>query len=286
MRALRHALTDTAEDLPGHSRSAAGGDAVRMTELRDRWRHLPKAPVEGWISLAGILVLTLALAWSIDDAAWVLGRDHFRTPGLDGRVGGRHRVHRREGRLGALADLSRRVAPCRAHRAALRRRRPAARSDLGHPVPGDRNVARRGVARPRPPQPVGHPGVRPLPADARAVHVGDRDVRRLHDVRPSAAAERDRARRHRPRREHGLHVPQPAHAARAVQPRRALPAHPVPRLRRGVRVAAASHRRPVGRVGAVPARRLGVHRRRRRRVALPHQHRIVGAARRGGPRGG
>ena len=48
-----------------------------MTELRERWRRLPKAPVEGWISLAGILVLTLALAWSIDDAAWVLGRDHF-----------------------------------------------------------------------------------------------------------------------------------------------------------------------------------------------------------------
>jgi len=48
-----------------------------MTELRERLRRLPKAPVEGWISLAGILVLTLALAWSLDDAAWVLGRDHF-----------------------------------------------------------------------------------------------------------------------------------------------------------------------------------------------------------------
>ena len=48
-----------------------------MTELRERVRRVPKAPVEGWISLAGILVLTLTLAWSIDDAAWVLGRDHF-----------------------------------------------------------------------------------------------------------------------------------------------------------------------------------------------------------------
>ena len=207
-------------------------------------------------------------------------------PGPDGRLGGRDRVHRCEGRLGSLADLSRRVAPGRAHRAAVRRRRPAARSDLVHPVPTDRNVGRRGVARPRDPQPVGHPGVRPLPADARAVHVGDGDVRRLHDVRPSAAAECDRARRHRARREHGLHVSQPAHAARAVQPGRALPAHPLPRLRRGVRMAAASHRRPVGRVGAVPARRLGVHRRGRRRVALPHQHRVVVAARRGGPWGG
>ena len=48
-----------------------------MTELRERVRRLPKAPVEGWISLVGILVLTLTLAWSIDDAAWVLGRDNF-----------------------------------------------------------------------------------------------------------------------------------------------------------------------------------------------------------------
>ena len=48
-----------------------------MTELRERVRRLPKAPVEGWISLVGILVLTLTLAWSIDGAAWVLGRDQF-----------------------------------------------------------------------------------------------------------------------------------------------------------------------------------------------------------------
>ena len=48
-----------------------------MTEMRERLRRLPKAPVEGWISLVAILVLTLTLAWSIDDAAWVLGRDHF-----------------------------------------------------------------------------------------------------------------------------------------------------------------------------------------------------------------
>jgi Transglutaminase-like superfamily/TgpA N-terminal domain len=48
-----------------------------MTDLRERVRRLPKAPVEGWISLVGILVLTLTLAWSIDGAAWVLGRDQF-----------------------------------------------------------------------------------------------------------------------------------------------------------------------------------------------------------------
>ena len=44
-----------------------------MTELRERVRRQPKAPVEGWISLVGILVLTLTLPWSIDGAAWVLG---------------------------------------------------------------------------------------------------------------------------------------------------------------------------------------------------------------------
>jgi transglutaminase-like putative cysteine protease len=48
-----------------------------MTELRERWRRLPKAPAEGWTSLIFILVLTLTIAWSIDDAAWVLGRDRF-----------------------------------------------------------------------------------------------------------------------------------------------------------------------------------------------------------------
>ena len=222
-----------------------------MTELRERVRRLPKAPVEGWISLVGILVLTLTLAWSIDDAAWVLGRDHFTdflalTVGwgiaigfIGAKVGwGRWPTYLLGSLLAAL------IVPLYVGDVL----QPEA--SLARPVRGDRNVARRGVAGPRPPQPVGHPGVRPLPADARAVHVGDRDVRGLHDVRPSAAAECDRARRDRARREHGLHVPEPAHAARAVQPRRALPAHPVPRLRRGVRVAAASHRRPVGRIGS------------------------------------
>ncbi len=48
-----------------------------MTDLRERVRRMKKAPIEGWISVVGVLVLTLTLAWSIDDAAWVLGRDHF-----------------------------------------------------------------------------------------------------------------------------------------------------------------------------------------------------------------
>src|SRR5262245_65269639 len=48
-----------------------------MGRLRERLRRMPKAPAEGWLSLVCILVLTLTIAWSIDDAAWVLGRDKF-----------------------------------------------------------------------------------------------------------------------------------------------------------------------------------------------------------------
>src|SRR5262245_28993064 len=48
-----------------------------MTRLRDSMRRLPYAPAEGWLSLACILVLTLTVAWSIDDAAWVLGRNQW-----------------------------------------------------------------------------------------------------------------------------------------------------------------------------------------------------------------
>ena len=48
-----------------------------MNQLRERVRRLPKGPAEGWLSLLCVFVLTLTVAWSIDDAAWVLGRDHF-----------------------------------------------------------------------------------------------------------------------------------------------------------------------------------------------------------------
>ena len=48
-----------------------------MNQLGERLRRLPKGPVEGWLSLLCVFVLTMTVAWSIDDAAWVLGRDHF-----------------------------------------------------------------------------------------------------------------------------------------------------------------------------------------------------------------
>ena len=45
--------------------------------MKDVWQRLPKQPAEGWISVVLVFVMTLTIAWSIDDAAWVLGRDHY-----------------------------------------------------------------------------------------------------------------------------------------------------------------------------------------------------------------
>ena len=39
--------------------------------------RLKQTPAEGWISLGLVLLLTLTVAWSVDDAAWVLGRDSY-----------------------------------------------------------------------------------------------------------------------------------------------------------------------------------------------------------------
>ena len=42
-------------------------------EPRGRLRSLLAGPVEGWTTLAGVIVIIVALAWSIDDAKWVNG---------------------------------------------------------------------------------------------------------------------------------------------------------------------------------------------------------------------
>ena len=39
--------------------------------------RLPRRPSEGWISFLLVLILSLTVAWSLDDAAWVLGRDAY-----------------------------------------------------------------------------------------------------------------------------------------------------------------------------------------------------------------
>ena len=36
-------------------------------------RRFPLAPAEGWTTLGLVLLLCLTLAWSIDDASWVVG---------------------------------------------------------------------------------------------------------------------------------------------------------------------------------------------------------------------
>lgn len=38
-----------------------------------RWRRLFAGPSEGWLTLAGVALMIVALGWSIDDAAWVRG---------------------------------------------------------------------------------------------------------------------------------------------------------------------------------------------------------------------
>jgi transglutaminase-like putative cysteine protease len=47
-----------------------------MTQPARRSR-LPLAPAEGWITVILVLLLCLTLAWSLDDARWVLGRETY-----------------------------------------------------------------------------------------------------------------------------------------------------------------------------------------------------------------
>jgi hypothetical protein len=45
--------------------------------MNARLKSIVRGPAEGWISLLLVAVMTLTIAWSMDDAKWVLGRDHF-----------------------------------------------------------------------------------------------------------------------------------------------------------------------------------------------------------------
>lgn len=40
-------------------------------------RRIPLAPAEGWLTLGLVLLVCLTMAWTIDDARWVLGRDEY-----------------------------------------------------------------------------------------------------------------------------------------------------------------------------------------------------------------
>ena len=48
-----------------------------MNRIASRRTRLPLAPVEGWATLGLTLLLSFTLAWSLDDARWVLGRETY-----------------------------------------------------------------------------------------------------------------------------------------------------------------------------------------------------------------
>ena len=48
-----------------------------MNRLAGRSARLPLAPVEGWVTLGLVFLLSMTLAWSLDDARWVLGRETY-----------------------------------------------------------------------------------------------------------------------------------------------------------------------------------------------------------------
>src|SRR4249919_3361754 len=54
-----------------HAGQAARGDPGPMK------RRVTLAPEEGWLTLGLVLLLCLTLAWSVDGARYVLGRDEY-----------------------------------------------------------------------------------------------------------------------------------------------------------------------------------------------------------------
>jgi transglutaminase-like putative cysteine protease len=54
--------------------SAYPNDVAPGPILPAALRRLPLAPAEGWLTLALVMLMALTVAWSLDDAAWVLNR--------------------------------------------------------------------------------------------------------------------------------------------------------------------------------------------------------------------
>ena len=54
--------------------SAYPSDVAPGPILPAALRRLPLAPAEGWLTLALVMLMALTVAWSLDDAAWVLNR--------------------------------------------------------------------------------------------------------------------------------------------------------------------------------------------------------------------
>ena len=135
-RALRHALAEyELRVLPRHPGRGARRGARPMNR-----RQIPLAPAEGWVTLALVTLMCVVVALAIDDARWVLGQRGLPRPaGLTALGGVLVRVHRPEGRLGPLADVSHRrdlrgtarAAPDRPGAYPQARRRQTLRRDRG-----------------------------------------------------------------------------------------------------------------------------------------------------------
>src|SRR5919198_253771 len=46
-------------------------------ELWERIRQIPLGPAEGWLTYGLVTLLAMTVAWSLDDAAWVLGNPDY-----------------------------------------------------------------------------------------------------------------------------------------------------------------------------------------------------------------
>ncbi len=200
----------------------------------DSERRFPLAPAEGWTTVGLALLLGLTLAWSIDDASWVLGRrglTDFLAWAIGLGVG--WGFLERQGRLVALAGPSPGRDHGRAHPVDHRRIHPRPGGGrAGRVVPGDRRVGRRRVPGPGLPRAPVHGPARPLPARPGAPVLGDRSVRRLRGLPPPAPAQRGDRDRAGARGQHVADDPRPAAVPGHLHPRRAVPAHPLPRPRR------------------------------------------------------
>ena len=54
---------------------SAAATPAALDEPEGRLRRLLAGPAEGWVTLAGVILMIVSLAWSIDDAKWVNGVD-------------------------------------------------------------------------------------------------------------------------------------------------------------------------------------------------------------------
>ena len=244
-------------------------------------RRIPLAPAEGWLTLALVILMCMTMALAIDDARWVLGRPQY----LDLLCGRRDRwrpgrLHRPEGRLGTLAHVS--------HRRDLRRLDRAA-----HHRPGRRSrTERRSTTSTR------RPPTRSFGAYFDIAVLGlPSTIQYLHFIfifgilvwGTSMFASYAVFGHHRPVNavivvgvvllaNMGLTASDELWFLVSVQPGGALPADPVPRLRRAVRMAAAADRRPGEHLVGLPARWDDLHRGRGGGLVPAHANGLIRAA--------